>query len=224
VEEELNENRDLLKSGLDVLAISIQENQLRAFDIYTRELLEWTGKINLTAHRDRKSIEIYHYLDSLSLLQTGLFAPNLAVLDVGSGAGFPGIPLGVMEPSLEMVLLESSRKRSNFLRHVARLLELQGVEVVTDRAAAYGAKANRHFDRILSRAVASMERVCRWTLPLLGEDGLYIFQKGPGVSQEMARVEPDLRQMGLGCRAVSPLAVPGARGDRYAIIIGKIKG
>ncbi|MDX1763522.1 MAG: RsmG family class I SAM-dependent methyltransferase, partial [bacterium] len=120
----MNEKRELLRSGLDALGIAIAEDQRRAFDRYTRELLEWAAKINLTGHRDRERIEIYHYLDSLSLLQTGLLGRNLAVLDVGSGAGFPGIPLRVMNRSLDLVLLESSRKRATFLRQVVRLLEL----------------------------------------------------------------------------------------------------
>lgn len=224
MEKESDEHRDLLTKGLAALGIVLQEEQSRAFDLYTRELLEWAGKINLTGHRDRETIEIYHYLDSLSLLQTGLLGGNLAVLDVGSGAGFPGIPLAVIDPSLSLVLLESSRKRSNFLRHLVRLLNLRGVQVVTDRAAAYAGAANRYFDRIVSRGVARMDRICGWTRSLLGDESLYIFQKGPGVSEEMGRAESGLLEMGLQCRKLIPLHVPFAKGNRYAVIIGKIKG
>lgn len=218
----MNEITSILKTGIEALGIRIEDKKIASFERYTVELCDWAEKTNLTGHREKQSIEIYHYLDSLSLFQSGLLKPGLSVLDVGSGAGFPGLPLKIIEPSLEMVLLEASRKRGAFLKHIVRSLGLTGVDVAVNRAETYAENANRNFDRILCRAVAPMEKVCSWTLPLLRDGGLYLFQKSRKVMEEINGTMSGLEGMGLRIRVVSRLSVPYADRERFVVIIEKI--
>jgi len=216
------ERKGILSEGAEALGLVIGEREEERFDIYIRELMDWSRRINLTGHRNRDEIEIYHFLDSLSLFQTGRITPGLSVLDVGSGAGFPGLPLKILEPSLELVLLEASEKRSAFLRFMIRTLSLEGIDVATTRAEDYQRGEEPSFDRILCRAVASIDKVCHWTAPLLRKGGLYLFQKSRSVQEELRRIEKGLRRLGLQVGEVSPLKVPFLHHTRNVVVVEKI--
>ncbi len=219
----MNYKQKTLISGAEALGLTLGIKQRKAFGLYTRELTEWSRKINLTGHRDRESIEIFHYLDSLSLFQTGLIHHDLTVLDLGSGAGFPGLPLKILEPSLRMVLLDASRKRGAFLSFLVRTLGLSGVEIEQVRAEDYAVKTNLRFDLILCRAVTSIEKACSWTAPLLKPDGVYLFQKSRGVGEELRRVASSLDQMGFRILKTQSLDVPFLKRSRYVVHVGRKK-
>ena len=193
------------------------------FDRYTEELLAWSRRINLTGHRDPAKIEVFHYLDSLSLLTTGLFGPGSRVLDVGSGAGLPGIPLKIAEPGLELTLLEASAKRAVFLRYLVRTLGLEGVEVLEERAEALG-QGPPWFDRILCRGVGSMAKVCSWTAGRLAPGGLYLFQKSRRVENELRLLSEQVAGLGLTVRGPRPLDVPYLDRGRLVVIVEKTRG
>ncbi len=217
------ENKNILEAGTKRLGLKVDRKKLALFEIYTQELLQWTGRINITGHRDRESIEIFHYLDSLSLFETGRINAGTSILDVGSGAGFPGLPLKIFEPSIEMTLLESSEKRSVFLRYLLRILDIHDVNVEVARAEDFAEekKAEHSFHRILCRAVGSMVKVCTWTLPLLKPGGVFLFQKSRRVTKEIRDGQDAIKRLGLEIREVMPITVPFLDHPRYVVIIGK---
>jgi len=219
----LAEKQGILLEGAEALGLTLGAVEKELFEIYTRELMDWSRRINLTGHRKREDIEIHHFLDSLSLFQTGRITPGLSVLDVGSGAGLPGLPLKIVEPALRLVLLDASQKRSVFLRHMIRTLSLKGAEVATMRADEYGKGIEAGFDRILCRAVSSIDKVCHWTAHLLRKDGIYLFQKSRSVNEELRRIEKGLLCLGLRVGEVAPLKVPFLHHTRNVVIVEKIK-
>jgi len=212
-----------LVSGVHGLGLKIGKKELSKLDLYTQTLLEWSNRINLTGHRDQERIEIFHYLDSLSLFETGEIHPGLSVLDVGSGAGFPGLPLRIFEPALEMTLLESSGKKGFFLRYLVRILELPDVKIEIAQAKDFTRETEASFDRIVCRAVGSLFKVCSWTVSLLKPGGLFLFQKSRKVDTEIQENKNALQRLGLTVRGAIPLSVPYLDRPRYAVIIEKIK-
>jgi len=212
-----------LVSGVHGLGLKIGKKELSKLDLYTQTLLEWSNRINLTGHRDQERIEIFHYLDSLSLFETGEIHPGLSVLDVGSGAGFPGLPLRIFEPALEMTLLESSGKKGFFLRYLVRILELPDVKIEIAQAKDFTRETEASFDRIVCRAVGSLFKVCSWTVSLLKPGGLFLFQKSRKVDTEIQENKNALQRLGLTVREAIPLSVPYLDRPRYAVIIEKIK-
>jgi 16S rRNA (guanine527-N7)-methyltransferase len=218
----LADAKNPLVMGAEKIGLKIGSREEELFDLYTRELIAWSERVNLTGHRDKEGIEIYHYLDSISLFQTGLIVPGLTMLDVGSGAGFPGLPLKIVEPSLRLVLLEASERRGAFLRHLLRTLNQEGAEVIVSRAEEFKKRKSSTFDIILCRAVASMEKVCSWTASLLRPEGVYLFQKSRNVAEELRRIEKKLHKLGLRVREVYPLQVPYLNRTRNVVVVEKI--
>jgi 16S rRNA (guanine527-N7)-methyltransferase len=218
----VNQKR-ILVEGAKQLGLKLGKKELDAFDRYTQELMVWSNRVNLTGHRDQESIEVFHYLDSLALFQTGAISSGLSLLDVGSGAGFPGLPLKILEPSLEMTLLEPSERRGTFLRYLIRLLDISNVNVEVARAEEFNHTGEVTFQRILSRAVGSMAKVCSWTASMLEPGGLFLFQKSRKVNKEVHDIRGALNSLGLEIQEVKPLTVPFLNRSRYAVIIRKTK-
>jgi len=212
-----------LRQGAAELGLKLGKRELALFERYTEELLAWSHRVNLTGHRDPEKIEVFHYLDCLSLLTTGLLRGGQRVLDVGSGAGFPGIPLKIVEPGLEMVLLEPSGKRAVFLRYMIRTLGLDGVEVLEEKAEDLDAAAGS-FDRILCRAVGSMAKICSWTAARLAPGGCYLFQKSRRVDRELQILAEAVAALGLTVQESRPLEVPFLDHSRLVIVVEKTRG
>ena len=125
-------NRDLLLEGAKTFGIDLDEEAIQSFETYLKELLKWNQKINLTAIRSEKGIVLKHYRDSLSVYP---YLPNHSfILDIGSGAGFPGLPLKIIQPSFEVTLIDSVRKKVDFQRHMIRSLALRRIEAIHGRA------------------------------------------------------------------------------------------
>ncbi len=171
-------NRDLLVEGAKVFGIDLREKTIEAFDLYVKELLKWNRKINLTAIRSEKGIILKHFIDSLSV------SPHLpdhsSVLDIGSGGGFPGIPLRIVRPALAMTLVDSVRKKIDFQRQIIRILGLKGTEAihgrVQDEEILRG--LGGRFDITLSRAFSDLRTFLLLSLPFLKEKGIAIAMKG----------------------------------------------
>jgi len=172
------ENRHLLVEGAEAFGIRLNEKQVEAFDLYLEELLKWNRKINLTAIRSEKGIVLKHFLDSLSAYPY-LSKPS-SVLDIGSGAGFPGIPLKMVEPSLEIILIDSVRKKADFQRHIIRALGLKGIEAIHGRVQdkeiiqSFGER----FDTVLSRAFSDLQTLLLLAYPFLKKGGILLAMKG----------------------------------------------
>ena len=169
---------DFLVDHAKVFEVDLGDSQIRQFTAHATELVNWTRKINITAITNPAEVASKHFLDSLAPAR--LIAPHTTLLDIGSGGGFPGVPLKVIRSGLSVTLIDASRKKVNFLKHIIRTLKLDNTEARHIRAeelATLPDYAGR-FDVIISRALSSLEYFVRLALPLLAEKGLIIALKG----------------------------------------------
>jgi len=196
-----------LLDGTRALALELDETQLARLVAHLDLLDEWNARMNLTAIRDRPSQLTKHLLDSLTV-QPYLSGERIA--DVGSGAGFPGIPLAIVEPHRQFTLIESTGKKCRFLEHVRDTLELKNVTVVQSRAESY--KPDRRFDTVLARAVGPVADLVKVAGPLVVGGGRLLAMKGRYPGQELAA-----RLDGWKVAAVHPMSVPGLGEERHLV-------
>ncbi len=168
----------LIIDGATAFDLDLDRHHTGLFGAHARELLHWNKTTNLTAINDPFEVAVKHFLDSLAPAR--LISPGATLLDIGSGGGFPGIPLKVVIPSLKVTLVDASRKRANFLKHAIRTLKLEGIEALHIRAENLAAEPAyiKRFDFIISRALTDLESFTRHGLPLLSEQGVMIALKG----------------------------------------------
>ena len=200
----------ILIEGLKELSLSPSDDQVRAFITYLNELKRWNRAYNLTGLRSDEEIIVKHFLDSLLYLE-GLPDGKISVMDVGSGAGFPGIPLKIMRPEIMMYLLEPSRKKSNFLIHIIKTLGLDNIEVIEKRIEE---ARSLIVDAAVTRALFDVAGFYKKTLPHLREGGRLILNKGPKVAEELNRMK------GLKYELL-PLKLPVSSIKRFIVIIKK---
>ena len=182
----------VIMDGAAKLGLAVSEEQAGLFAVHAREMALWNRRINLTAVTDPFEMAVKHYLDAIAAIP--FIKPGASLLDVGSGAGFPGIPLKVMRPSLNMALLEARRKRANFLKHVLRTLDMVDVSVRHQRLEkeAELISPENGFDVIVSRAFSNLESFAVQALPLLNPGGCLVAYKGArgdGLHSEVAELE-----------------------------------
>jgi 16S rRNA (guanine527-N7)-methyltransferase len=179
------ENQDLLLEGAKAFGIRLNERQMEAFDLYLRELLKWNQKINLTAIRSEKGIVLKHFVDSLSAFP--YLSKTASLLDIGSGAGFPGIPLRIVQPSLEITLIDSVRKKVDFQRHIIRMLGLKGMEAIHGRIQDKEILQSMtgRFDTVISRAFSDLQTLLLLAFPFLKKGGILLAMKGELEKEEI---------------------------------------
>ena len=213
----MNEHlRKLLKDSASALNVALEGRALDLFDRYYRELLIWNEKMNLVSVRTPEEIVIKHFVDSLTPMPY-IIAPQGRLLDIGSGGGFPGIPLKITRPALHVSLLEASRKKSSFLRHLIRQLPLSQTVVIHARAeSAMTDDAYRHtFQTVISRAAFKLPELFTMARFFLSPGGLLIAMKGP--RGEAEETEPH-HDSGLRCIACHDLSLPYDGGRRKIMI------
>lgn len=190
---------------------------------YIELLLEANQRMNLTRIADRESAEVHHVGDALTLLKF-IPAGPLRLADVGSGGGVPGIPLAIVRPDVQVLLIEATRKKATFLEEASRQLGLQSVRVVAARAEDAGRmpELRQTCDVVVARAVATMDWLAEWTLPLLKTGGKLLAMKGPRAAEELPAAEHSIRLLGGSSPDVHPADLPGA--DNHVIVeIRKIR-
>jgi 16S rRNA (guanine527-N7)-methyltransferase len=177
-------NLDLLAEGAKVFGLLLSGATLGAFDLYLSELVKWNRKINLTAIRTEREIVVKHFLDSLSVFP--LLSGVSALLDIGSGAGFPGIPLGLVKPGLSVTLVDAVLKKVDFQKHIIRSLKLQGIEAVHGRVEDGAVRMNREerYDGAISRAFSDLGAFLGLACPYLKSGGLAMAMKGERLREE----------------------------------------
>lgn len=191
------------------------------FEIYLKELLEWNKKFNLTSITDPEEIQIKHFEDSLSILQT-IQLTNQSVIDVGAGAGFPGIPLKIVCPGIKLTLVEATKKKVEFLRYIVALLGLKDVKIIWGRAEEIAKDKREGFDVALSRAVASLNVLCEYCLPLVKISGLFVAYKEEKVEQEVAEAQNALITLGGKLKEIKKVKLANSEIVRSLIIIEKV--
>jgi len=214
----------LLTDGCAMLGIAVDENKVALFMTYLKEMRSWNERFNLTSITDEHEIIIKHFLDSLALLGRFDIPQGCTVIDIGSGAGLPGVPLKIIRPDIDLVLLESSHKKGDFLRHIIDKLGLKKTKVVTERAEDFGQKEeNRdHFCLAVSRAVANFVILLEYALPLLKNNGHLISYKAKAVREELSESEYALNLLGGCIEEVTKVVIPFLSAERYLVSVKKV--
>lgn len=207
-----------------ITGLKLTPRQVRAFSDYEQELTRWNQIHNLTAIRETAAIRSKHFLDSLSTLIELKDPAPATIADIGTGAGFPGIPLKIALPELRLTLVESVGKKCEFCQHMVRLLRLDEVEVLTMRAEEMGQqpKYRERYDWVVARAVSSMPVLAEYLLPLARVGGAVLAQKGESAHSEVHAAEKAIRILGGSLRKVTLVNLPGVADDRYLVVVDKV--
>jgi 16S rRNA (guanine527-N7)-methyltransferase len=216
---------EVLLRGIKRLGLDIEEEQIALFQRYFNELTDWNGRTNLTAITDYGEVQVKHFLDSLtvSLVIPKDVAANGTLMDVGSGAGFPGLPLKLLYPGLRVTLVESVGKKAAFLNHMTDTLGLEGVEVCAQRAEslAHDPRMRGNFDVVVSRAVADMSVLAELTLPLCKLGGRVVAQKKFGVDDELKRAERAISLLGGTLESIETVDLEEIGEQRWLVVLSK---
>jgi 16S rRNA (guanine527-N7)-methyltransferase len=215
---------DILRNGIREFNIEPTDEMIERFEIYSKMLVEWNKKINLTTITDENEIVIKHFLDSISCVQSGIDFSEKKVIDVGTGAGFPGVPLKIVMPDMDITLLDSLNKRTIFL---SELMENMGLKcsIIHGRAEDYGRKEGYReaYDIVLSRAVANMSVLVEYMLPYTRIGGHLLCQKGPAVYQEVEDAKNAIGILGGRIKEIISTNVYNSDFTHYIAVIEKVK-
>jgi 16S rRNA (guanine527-N7)-methyltransferase len=209
--------KEILVSGAEEIGLVLSAQVIENYLLYIEELKRWNARINLTALTGDLEIGVKHFLDSLTV------APYLhgarRVLDIGAGAGFPGLPLKILSPAIALLLLESSQKKVFFLRNIVRVLKLEGVEIVHGRAEASEIKKRytRSFDLVLSRALADLPTSLQRALPYTKKGGHIVGMRGKKGEEEVSEMDWDA--LGLQIIEVKKLTLPFVGETRILLLL-----
>ena len=211
------------ESAEKLFGVKLSEEQREQFRIYEALLIDWNSKINLTAVRDPEGIRIKHFLDSLSCVPVLGDMNGRSLIDIGTGAGFPGIPLRIVYPGLRLTLVDSVGKKADFCQLVVNTLHLKGVKVLKDRSEELGAaKIHREqYDAATARAVAVMPVLCEYLLPLVRVGGKMLAMKGESAPEETLTAAAAIGKLGGAEPALTEVVLPGVEGKRYLVSIPK---
>lgn len=221
----INSMERLAEVASSMFNVRLSPAQIQMFRRYADELLDWNQRLNLTAITEPEEVEIKHFADSLSCLMViKPRRPGLRIIDVGSGAGFPGLPIKIACPDVHMTLVEATGKKVDFLRHIVETLGLRGVVLVNERAESIGQAAEHRevYDWVLARAVAGMRTLAEYLLPLARIGGHVVAQKGESAPQEVSEGEAAIRLLGGRVVLLTPVDLPTVAETRYLIDLEKI--
>ena len=212
--------------GAADLGIELNDNQLFLFQKYFDEMIDWNTRINLTSITGCIDVQEKHFLDSLTVF-LALPQPipnNFRIIDVGSGGGFPGIPLKIAFPQIELVLLESTGKKANFLKHLTETLALKEVRVLNGRAEEIANQPEHRetFDAVVARALAEMAALAELTLPFCRIGGLLVAQKKGEMADEIAASKKAISILGGGVPRMIPVHLPAFSDNRCLIVVNKL--
>lgn len=218
---DFNEFKNGLNENFKKQNINLTEEQCKNFYEYMKALIEWNNKINLTAILEPKEIILKHFYDSITINK--YIRDKEKVIDVGTGAGFPGVPLKIINKGIKITLLDSLNKRINFLEEIKNILNLKEIETIHGRAEDYGQdkRYREKFDVCTSRAVAPLNVLLEYMVPFIKKDGICVCMKGQDVEEEINKAQNALKVLGCEIENVETLKLTENENVRNIIIIRK---
>lgn len=227
--ESTPDKRSILGEGAAELGLTLTADQLNQFLRYENELVDWNLRMNLTAIEEPVEIEVRHFLDSLTLVaalprKVRSGRAVVTFLDVGAGAGLPGIPLAIVLPMLQVTLLEATQKKCRFLNHVRDLLTLPNLDVRCGRAEelAHDSAMREHFDVVAARAVAPLATLAELCLPFARPGGRFVAMKKTGIDTEIDRARYGISVLGGRVAECLTVRVPRLNEDRLLVVVEKL--
>lgn len=211
---------ELLKNGFSAMKLSVSDAQIAQLEDFTARMLETNKVMNLTRITDPKEIAEKHLLDCASLLQAADFSKK-SVVDVGCGAGFPGMPLHILCPSCELTLLDSLGKRIRFLQGCIDAMNLSDIEAVHARAEEFAAKHREQYDFAVSRAVAQLNVLAELSLPLVKQGGAFIAMKSKDTDEELEQAKKAIRLLGGEIEKIIDYTIPHTEITHRLVVIRK---
>ena len=220
---ELEEFTKIFNNCLEKLNLTLTEEQIEKFYNYMNLLIEWNKKINLTAIVEPKDIILKHFIDSLTIEK--YIKKGETIIDVGTGAGFPGIPLKIAREDLKITLADSLNKRINFLNEVINKLDLKNIETIHTRAEELGKnkKYREKFDIATSRAVANMSTLSEYLIPFIKVEGKCICMKSSDIDTELENAKKAINILGCEIESKDKFNLPNSDLGRSVIILRKVK-
>lgn len=232
MEKDVADILPLLRKGAPPMGFALDERQIEQFEIYYSTMVAWNSRVNLTAITGYDDVQVRHFLDSLTVGATLLKAlggkappPGFKAIDIGTGAGFPGLPLKIIWPQIRLALADSIGKKTAFLKEMVRLLGLTNVEVITGRAEELGQnKAYRQrYDAVTARAVAALPVLCEYCLPLTKVGGWVLCPKKGDISLEIKDAKKASRILGGSEPVLHSFMLPGEAEERFVVAIKKVR-
>lgn len=217
-------NIDTLIKGASEFDMELSEKQKSQFSCFKELIQDWNEKINLTAITEDKEMDIKHFLDSISIFKAGKIDDGKSIIDIGTGGGFPGIPIKIMEPRCEVVLFDSLKKRLKVLDDVIDKLELKGIKTVHGRAeeSSRTEEFREAYDVATSRAVANLATLCEYCLPFVKVGGYFISMKGPDLEQELKDARNAIKLLGGEVEEIIEVKLPSSDIVHNLLVIKKI--
>jgi len=214
-----------LETGARKWGLTLTPDQVAAFELYYQQLVTWNERVNLTAITDYEQVQIKHFLDSLSCLQVlATVTAQARCIDIGAGAGFPGVPLKMARPQMRLTLLESVGKKVLFLEHMVKELEVREVDIIKGRAEELGRWPDRResYEVALARAVAGLPVLVEYALPLLKMGGIFVAQKGMEIEEEVDGARRAIEILGGRLKEVREVQLPGSEEPRHLVVVEKV--
>lgn len=215
--------KEMIEYAWNLFGIRISADQQSAFEIYEQQLIDWNTRFNLTAIDNPKQIRVKHFLDSLSCTLALRNTPSDRVTDIGTGAGFPGLPLKIICPTINLTLVESVGKKAAFCQHITQTINLSKVGILQERAESVAANPNERekSDWAIARAVATLPVLVEYLLPLVRVGGYALAMKGESGPAEAQSAEQAIHILGGQIHQLIPVTLPGVEDQRYLVVIEK---
>ena len=220
----INHMHKLAQELETLVGVMLSAQQLSSLEYYAKELVDWNERYSLTAISDPAQVRVKHFLDSLSAYLALRNTSVERVIDVGTGAGFPGLPLKILCPQIKLTLVESVTKKVGFCQHIVEKLALDDVEIVRERAEVVGKDDTfrEQFDWAVARAVALMPILMEFTLPLVRVGGRVLAMKGESGPAEAHSADRAMGMLGGHLQRLIPVTLPGVVEQRYLVVVEKV--
>lgn len=218
-------NEDILRQGIKDFGIEVNDQMISDLKTYREILVDWNQKMNLTGIEEEKEVFIKHFLDSISAVSNGYIKDGISLIDVGTGAGFPGLPLKICLQNIKLTLLDSLNKRINFLQEVSNTVNLKDVEFIHGRAEDFGKNSDyrEQYDVATARAVAGLPILMEFCVPFVKIGGYFVCLKGPNANLELEESKMAMDILGLEFVEKIDIELPNEELKHNILVFKKIK-